>query len=450
MNEYLLAIDLGASSGRHILGHVRDGKMVLEEVYRFPNAMVEQNGHWCWDVDALFGHIVSGLKECAKQGKKPCTVGIDTWGVDFALLDKAGQRLGDCVAYRDDRTLGMAEKLDKRLPFAELYQHTGIARQAYNTIFQLMAVKEEQPELLENADAMLFMPCYLSYLLTGVKKNEYTIASTSGLLNAATRTWDQQVIEAAGLPARLFAEPPAQPGTVLGNLKEELAREIGFDTTVVLPACHDTASAFMAIENQEEDAVYLSSGTWSLLGVVSDTPITTAESMEAGFTNEGGGDGKIRYLQNIVGMWILQQMRQKLKDAYSFAEMAEMAERGEGYTAVIDPTDERFIAPPCMMEEIKSALRESGAAAPKNIEELLCCAHKSLATCYGKAIKRLEALTGKVYRSIRIFGGGCQNEVLNRWTQEATGLPVYVGPVEATALGNLRVQRRVAEKRCGA
>ncbi len=443
MEKYVLAIDIGASSGRHILGSLQGGQLQIEEVYRFSNGMKEKNGHLCWDGEALFSHVLAGLKACAKQGKIPVSVGIDTWGVDFALLDEQDRLLGDLVAYRDSRTQGMDTKLEERMPFVELYAHTGIAKQPYNSIYQLMAAFAENPDYAKQAKTMLFMPCYLSFLLTGVKKNEYTIASTSGLLNAEKRAWDEEVIAAAGLPKQLFAEQPVTSATVLGGLRKEWIKELGFDTQVVLPACHDTASAFMAIPNKSDETVYLSSGTWSLLGIESDIPLTSVDSLEAGFTNEGGGNGKIRFLQNIMGLWILQEVRREWKDAFSFAEMASMAERGAAYSGLIDPMEDRFMAPASMIQEIEAALEEAGQPKPANTEELLYCIHHSLAHCYAKGIVRLESLTRKKFTAIQIFGGGCQNKTLNRLTQETSGLPVHTGPVEATAMGNLMMQCKV-------
>ncbi|MEG1471462.1 MAG: rhamnulokinase family protein [Clostridia bacterium] len=437
MKTYALAIDLGASGGRHMLGSVQEGKLVLEEVYRFSNGMIEKNGHLCWNTEELFVHILAGMKACAALGKLPSSVGIDTWGVDFVLLDKQGERIGDCVAYRDQRTQGMDARLEQVMSYEELYQKTGIAKQSYNTLYQLMAVPHEE---MEQAERLLFMPDYFHYMLSGVAANEYTIASTSALLNAQARTWDAEVLKAAGIPMRLFDEKPKAPGTVLGNLRPEVAQEIGYDCRVILPASHDTGSAFMAVPARDEHAVYLSSGTWSLLGVESELPVTTRQSLLAGFTNEGGYGGKIRYLQNIMGMWILQSIRHELNDRYSFAEMAELALEGTSYQGTFDVTDNRFLAPKSMIDEIKAALTDAKQPLPQNTQELLCCVNQSLAKCYASAIAKLQTLTGNRYTSLNIVGGGSQNQVLNAWTAKATHLPVYAGPSEGSALGNVMAQ----------
>ncbi|MEF9877912.1 MAG: rhamnulokinase family protein [Clostridia bacterium] len=437
MKTYALAIDLGASGGRHMLGSVQEGKLVLEEVYRFSNGMIEKNGHLCWNTEELFAHILAGMKACAALGKLPSSVGVDTWGVDFVLLDKQGERIGDCVAYRDQRTQGMDARLEQVMSYEELYQKTGIAKQSYNTLYQLMAVPHEE---MEQAERLLFMPDYFHYMLSGVAANEYTIASTSALLNAQARTWDAEVLKAAEIPMRLFDEKPKAPGTVLGNLRPEVAQEIGYDCRVILPASHDTGSAFMAVPARDEHAVYLSSGTWSLLGVESELPVTTRQSLLAGFTNEGGYGGKIRYLQNIMGMWILQSIRHELNDRYSFAEMAELALEGTSYQGTFDVTDNRFLAPKSMIDEIKAALTDAKQPLPQNTQELLCCVNQSLAKCYAAAVAKLQTLTGNRYTSLNIVGGGSQNQVLNAWTAKATHLPVYAGPSEGSALGNVMAQ----------
>ncbi len=432
----VLAIDIGASSGRHMLGSVENGKLTLEEVYRFPNGMSEKNGRLCWDYDALWGHILAGMKECAARGTIPDSVGVDTWGVDYALVDGKGDRVGDCVAYRDSRTQGADERMEKTMPFAELYRRTGIAKQPFNTVYQLMT---EPPEALVKARRVLLAPDYFHYLLSGVQANEYTDASTGALLDVRARTWDTGVLEAAGIPARLFPDAPVPPGTRLGRLRPEVAREVGFDCDVITPASHDTGSAYMAVPARGDDAAYLSSGTWSLLGVESDAPVTTDAARESGFTNEGGYGGKIRLLRNIMGLWILQCVRRELGERYSFAEMADMAESAKAYGAVIDVSDQRFLAPKDMIGELKAALREINAPEPSTAE-LLACVNHSLAECYAKAVRGLETVTGKRYTSLNIVGGGSKSRVLNQWTANATGLPVYAGPGEGTALGNVIAQ----------
>ena len=440
MSTYALAIDLGASSGRHMLGHVENGRIELTEVYRFPNAPVLRNGHLCWDADALYAQVLTGLSKCAALGAHPATLGIDTWGVDYVLLDAVGERIGDAVAYRDSRTEAMPARLDQAISPQALYARTGIARQSYNTVYQLMADFSEHPERLATADGLLFTPCYLNYRLTGRARNEYTIASTSGLLNAQTRRWDSDTLCAAGIPATLLRDQPLPPGTRLGALLPSVAQSVGFSCDVILPPCHDTGCAYLAVPACGKGSAFLSSGTWSLLGTELDAPVLSDAAREAGFTNEGGYGGKIRFLRNIMGLWILQSIRKEWDDRYTFAEMAAIAARGSAYAAVFDVTDERFLAPESMVAEIRHALRDNGAPDPDGEEALLFSVHNSLAAGYARAVANLSALSGQTFTSLNVVGGGCQNRLINQLTANATGLPVCAGPVEGTALGNLLAQ----------
>lgn len=460
MEQYYLAIDIGASSGRHILGHVQDGRMILEEIHRFENRQERRNGHDCWDVDHLWRGILDGLKACKAMGKIPATVGIDTWAVDYVLLDKDGQRLGDAVAYRDSRTEGMDRVVDALIPPAELYARTGIQKQPFNTIYQLMALKQEHPEQLEAAHSLLMIPDYFNYLLTGVQKQEYTNATSTNLVNAAKKTWDRELLDTLGLPRRLFG-PLSMPGTVVGPLKEEIAEEVGFQTTVMLPATHDTGSAFLAVPARDDQAVYLSSGTWSLLGVENEEPITTEESRAQNFTNEGGAWYRFRYLKNIMGLWMIQSIRRELngvdyvagKDRaawtldvqagekqWSFPDLIAAAEAASDFDAVVDANDEAFLAPDSMIAAVQQACRKAGQPVPETVGRLMQCVYRSLTLCYKNAIADLSRLTGKTYTSINIVGGGCQDNYLNRMTATITGLPVFAGPVEGTAIGNLVIQ----------
>lgn len=432
---YVLAVDMGASGGRHILAHLEEGKIVLEEIYRFDNVMVERNGHLCWQMDRLWEHVLKGMAACKAAGKIPVSMGIDTWGVDYVLLDQAGQVLGDTVAYRDSRTQGMDAKLEQTMPFTELYRRTGIAKQPFNTVYQLMATPREQ---LDQAQDFLMIPDYLHYRLTGRKANEYTEASTTGMLNSATRDWDQEVLAAAGIPAGIFRRPE-MPGTNLGPILPEIAQRVGFSCDVVLPATHDTGSAFMAVPARSDNAVYLSSGTWSLLGVENDVPLTGIDSLESGFTNEGGYGGKIRYLKNIMGMWILQCVRNELEKRYSFGEMAQMAAEAPETPWRVDVADNRFLAPKNMIAELQLTVTQQGGE-ELTLPRLLRMVNLSLAEGYAKAIAQLEQLTGKRYDTVHIVGGGSQNQTLNQMTADATGRTVVAGPTEGTALGNLMAQ----------
>ena len=302
MEKYFLAIDIGASSGRHILSHVEHGKLKLEEVYRFENGMDEKDGHLVWDYRKLFKNIVDGLKECKKIGKIPVSVGIDTWGVDYALLDENDEVIGDVYAYRDSRTEEPIKKVHSIVPFEKLYERTGSQFQIYNTIYQLYTDKLSGK--LDKAERFLMMPDFFAFLLTGVKKNEFTNASTTGLLSAKTREWDMETVKDLGLPEKLFKEL-AQPATLVGKVKPGIAAEIGYETNIVLTATHDTASAVMAVP-ETGHPLYISSGTWSLLGIESPVAISTKEALEANFTNEGGYNKSTRFLKNIMGLWMIQ------------------------------------------------------------------------------------------------------------------------------------------------
>lgn len=430
MKKYALAIDLGASSGRHILGKLEEGVITLEEIYRFPNGYRESGGRFCWDVDALWEHILTGMKKCREAGKIPASVGVDTWGVDYVLLDGEGNRVSDAVAYRDPRTQPVLDRLNDQ----EVFRRAGIAKQPFNTVYQLMAETD-----LAKASRCLFIPDYFHYLLSGVLCNELTDASTSSLLNAKTHAWDEGILEMAGIPPRLFPEAPAAPGTPLGMLRPKIAEEVGFDCRVILPASHDTGSAYAAIPARDDRAVYLSSGTWSLLGTELDAPILSEEARRAGFTNEIGYRGKVRFLKNIMGLWILQCIRRELEGRYTFEQLSKMALASD-YPHTVDVLDQRFLAPANMMNELREALKEAGHPEPETLADLLLCVYRSLAQCYAQSIREMEGITGKRFTSINIVGGGCNNRVLNQMTADAAGLPVFAGPSEGTALGNLLVQ----------
>ena len=439
MQQSYLAIDIGASSGRHVLGRVENGKLVLKEVYRFENRLVEKNGHLCWDYDALFSHILEGMRAAGAQGEAPASVGIDTWGVDFVLLDEAGRALGDAVSYRDGRTEGMPEHIDALIGDAVLYAHTGIQKMAFNTIYQLQALKEESPELLARAKRLLFTPEYLSWRLTGKPVSEYTIASTSALLNAHTRDWDGELIARMGLDRSLFG-PLVPPGTAAGHLAPGIAAAVGYDCEVILPPAHDTASAVLAVP-MEEDAIYLSSGTWSLIGVERGEPDCSEAARRANFTNEGGWGGTYRFLKNITGLWILQCVRRELGEEHSFAALTDAAWAAEErYTGTLDVTDPALLTPEDMIGKVRANCARRGESVPETPGELALCICRGLAACYAQAVREIEALTGKQYSTLHIVGGGSRNTLLNTLTARATGLHVLAGPQEGTAIGNLLAQ----------
>ena len=438
MGNYYLAVDIGASSGRHMLASMEDGKMKLEEVYRFPNGMDNKNGTLCWDVDRLFTEIKNGLKKCKELGKIPATMGIDTWGVDYVLLDEKDQILGDTVGYRDSRTNGMDEKVYEKISLSALYERTGIQKQIFNTIYQLMAVKETHPEYLEQAKAILMIPDYFHFLLTGVKKNEYTNATTGQLVSPTTNDWDYELIDMLGYNKEMF-QPVSMPGTVVGEFTQDIQNEVGFNCKVVLPATHDTGSAVLAVPTNDDNAIYISSGTWSLMGTERLQADCSKESMLYNFTNEGGYGYRYRFLKNIMGLWMIQSVQKELVPDMSFAEICELAEKEE-ITSLVDVNDERFLAPESMVEEVRSACWETLQQVPKTIGEIAAVIYNSLANCYAMAAKEIETITGQKYQELHIVGGGANADFLNKLTAKYTGKTVLAGPTEATALGNISVQ----------
>ena len=439
MSQYTLAVDFGASSGRHILSHMENGKIVLEEIFRFDNGMKEKNGHKCWDTERLFANILEGMKKCRELGKIPTSMGIDTWGVDFVLIDKEGNRIGDAVGYRDDRTNGIDKEVYKLIPEKELYARTGIAKQIFNTIYQLVALKKEAPEQLERADTLLLVPDYFNYLLTGKRAAEYTIASTGQLVSPATKDWDYDLIELLGLPKRIFT-PLQKPGTVLGRLSEEVKAEVGFDCDVVMVASHDTASAVLAVPSKTPKFAYISSGTWSLLGAELEEAICNEQSQQANFTNEGGYDYRYRFLKNIMGLWMIQSVRHELNDAYSFAQLCSMAEEVKDFPSRVDVDDHRFFAPDSMIKAIQQFCAETSQPIPETPGQLSTVVYQSLADCYRKSLISLENMTGEHYDALNIVGGGANADYLNQLTANRTGKTVYAGPTEATAIGNIVCQ----------
>ena len=438
MDRYYLAVDIGASSGRHMLASMKDGKMHLEEVYRFPNGMDDKNGTLCWDVDRLFTEIKNGLKKCKETGKIPVSMAIDTWGVDYVLLDKDDRILGDTVGYRDSRTEGMDEKVYEVIPQDELYARTGIQKQIFNTVYQLMAVKESHPEYLEQAESILMIPDYFHFLLTGVKKNEYTNATTGQLVSPKTNDWDYELIEMLGYDPKMF-RPVSMPGTVVGDFTEEVQKEVGFNCTVVLPATHDTGSAVLAVPTNDDDAVYISSGTWSLMGIERKEADCSMESMKANFTNEGGYDHRFRYLKNIMGLWMIQSVKKEFTEDLSFAQICEMASK-ETIPSIVDCNDDCFLAPKSMIKAVRDFCSRTGQQVPETVGEISSVIYNSLAKCYGDTVQEIEEITGKKYSTIYVVGGGSNAGYLNELTAKYTGKKVSAGPSEATAIGNVIVQ----------
>ncbi|MBQ7372720.1 MAG: rhamnulokinase [Blautia sp.] len=439
MATYYLAVDFGASSGRLILSHMEDGKMILEEVHRFENGMVKKDGELCWEFDRLFKEVLTGMKKCKELGKIPVSMGVDTWGVDFVLLDKDEKVLGNTVGYRDHRTDGMDDEVYKIIPQEELYARTGIQKAIFNTIYQLMAVKKTHPEYLEQAETVLHVPDYFHYLLTGVKTNEYTEATTGNLVDPATRDWDYELIERLGYPKKIFSKL-IMPGTVIGHLSEEVQKEVGFDLEVVAPATHDTGSAVLAVPANDDDFIYISSGTWSLMGLEREAADCSVRSCELNMTNEGGYAGRIRYLKNIMGLWMIQSVRHELDDKYSFAQLCDLAEEAKDFPSRVDANDECFLSPDNMTEAIKDYCRRTNQQVPETVGELSTVIYASLAECYARTAKELEEMAGRTFSRIHVVGGGSNAGYLNELTAKATGKEVHCGPGEATAIGNITAQ----------
>ena len=419
MKRYL-AIDLGASSGRHIVGWRENGELKTSEVYRFPNGVTEQNGHLVWDIEALVSHVKTGIAKAKERFGEIESLSIDTWGVDYVLL-RGNETVYPVCAYRDSRTEAVIEKVHERMPFSELYRRTGIQFQPFNTIYQLYA--DKLAGRLEGVTDFLMIPEYLMYRLCGVKSHEYTNATTTGMVNAETGEYDAEIIKALDLPTQLF-HPLQKPGTAIGEYE---------GVRVMLCATHDTGSAVEGIP-MEENAPYISSGTWSLLGVKTSRSITDKASMQANWSNEGGV-GYHRYQKNIMGMWLVNRLRSELCPDKPWNEITAEAEMS-AFDKTVDANAPAFLAPDSMKRAFDAAL----SAKPKTMGDYFRCAYRSLALSYQVAIEELERNTETRYDKLYIVGGGAKNGFLNRLTEQATGKTVIALPIEATALGNLKIQ----------
>lgn len=439
---YNLAFDFGASSGRMVLCKLEDGKMELEELHRFPNNEVRVGGHIYWDLFGLYHELKQGLKKAAR--KVPIqSLAVDTWGVDYGLFDKDGNLIGNPVNYRDSRTDGMMEEISKIIPLEELYNRTGIEFMYFNSIFQLYAEKGMRPVILDNAKRLLFMPELFGYFLTGIMYTEYTFASTSQLLDARKREWDYDLIERLGLNKELFGDI-VMPGTVIGGLIPQVEEETGLkDVKVIAVGSHDTASAVAGAPLESQDAAFLSCGTWSLLGMVLDEPILNEASYKYNYTNEGSIDGKIQFLKNINGLWIMQNLRRnwcEFEGQVSFPDIIAAARTAKRQDFMIDPKDPRFTAPLNMMKEIVSYCEEKGQGKPEGLGEMAMAIYNGLTQEYRKSIQHMEEITGKTIPCINMVGGGIQDELLCELTAKATGKKVVAGPIEGSVLGNSIVQ----------
>ncbi|MEH7117787.1 rhamnulokinase [Neobacillus vireti] len=438
MTKYSIAVDIGASSGRLILGYLENGLIKLEEIHRFENKIVKKGDSYCWEADILFQEIKNGLKKCKKLGIKPDSIGIDTWAVDFVLLDEKDQPLTEAVSYRDPRTDRMMEQVFEKIMKERLYLETGIQFQKFNTIYQLYSIKQNTPEILDQAKSFLMIPDYFNYLLTGKKANEYTNATSTQLVNAFTKKWDHDLLELLGINQEMFQEIKT-PKSVLGTLKEELVSELGFDLQVILPATHDTGSAVIAVP-EENETIYISSGTWSLIGVENYFPICVTKALDYNFTNEGGIDYQYRFLKNIMGLWMIQEVRRNYNNEYSFAELVDLARAAKDFKAVVNVNDDRFLKPENMIQEIMNYCVETGQPIPSTPGEVAKCVYDSLAVSYQDAVNEIEEIFEKRFEKINVIGGGCQNEMLNQLVADVTKKEVYAGPVEATAIGNIVAQ----------
>ena len=430
MKKRVLGFDLGASSGRAMLGVWEDGRLECRELHRFENRPVERDGHLCWDFPALLGQVRRALSAAGAVD----SVAFDTWGVDFGLLDGAGKLLGLPVHYRDRRTEGYPQRALGQMSQEELYRRTGCQIMPINTLFQLLALREEQPELLERAERLLFMPELFVWALGGRVVNELSAASTSQLLDPNQRRWSQPTLDAFGIPRQLFSGP-GRAGATLGNLGR---------TKLVAAAGHDTQCAVAAMPVQPgQRAAFLSCGTWSLLGCELDAPICTRESMLLGMSNEVGADGKINYLKNIVGLWLLQESRrqwQREGQEYSFAELCQLARSAPALVSLIDPDDPVFSPPGDIPGRIAQYCRRTGQPVPETVGAVARCIFESLALKYRLTLEQLRQLTGREFTILHILGGGSRNELLCRMTADCCGIRVLAGPVEATALGNIILQ----------
>jgi len=444
MDQYtFLAFDLGATSGRSVVGTLKAGKLEMHELTRFPNAILEIHGKFYWNIFSLYSSLKEGLLACVREGIHPDSIGVDTWGVDFACLAKDGSILGLPRAYRDPYTDGKPEEYFKIIPREEVYKLTGIQIMNFNSLYQLYAGMQESSEPFKQATEILFMPDALSYLLTGKKVCEYTIASTSQILNPRTKKFEASLLKAAGFNPDILQQP-IMPGTLIGTLTDHLAEETGIGKVpVVAVAGHDTASAVAAVPAQSKNFAYLSSGTWSLMGIETEEPIITKESYAMNFTNEGGIGGTTRFLKNICGMWILEQCRKewdKEGKNYSYPQIIAMAESSMPFYTFINTDDPSFANPPAMIEAIRNFSRKTNQQVPENDAQIIRCIFESLALRYRNVIEMLEQVAPFPIEVLHVIGGGSKNNLLNQFTANAIGKPVITGPSEGTAIGNIMIQ----------
>ncbi|WP_080904443.1 rhamnulokinase family protein [Parabacteroides sp. Marseille-P3160] len=442
-----LAFDIGATSGRAVLGTLEGVKFEMRDIYRFPNVLMELHGKYYWNIFSLYDALKEALRLCAKEGIELTSIGIDTWGVDFGYIGKDGTLLGLPRAYRDPYTSGAPEEFFKKVPREEVYRLTGVQIMDFNSLYQLYRAKEENFAPLEAAEEILFIPDLLSYLLTGKKVCEYTDASTSQFLNPVTKQFESSLLEAAGVPPSLLRSL-VLPGTRVGELTDALSRETGLGKIpVIAVAGHDTASAVVAVPAEDTRFAYLSSGTWSLMGIETEKPIITEQSYKNNFTNEGGIEGTTRFLKNITGMWLLEQCRKEWERegrSYTYSQIVRMAEQATPNRSIVNPDDPSLANPPSMTQAIAALCEKSGQPIPVTDEELIRCIFESLANRYKEVLGQLSEMAPFPIDKLHVIGGGSQNALLNQFTADAIGLPVIAGPSEATAIGNCLVQAKTA------
>lgn len=442
MTKRVLAFDFGASSGRAIIGCFDGDKITLEEVHRFSNDPVSVGGTVYWDVLRLFYEIKQGIIKAKIAGGFD-SIGIDTWGVDFGLIDSEGKLMENPVHYRDARTVGLVDEAFKTMPKEKLYGITGIQFMELNTLFQLIALKKYRPWMLERADKMLFMPDLFGYMLTGKMCAEYSIASTSQLIDLDKRTWSKEILDAFGIKESVFA-PLVQPGTVLGELSKEICEECGVEPVPVISVCgHDTQSAITSVPCEDGDFAFLSSGTWSLFGTELDKPIVNETSMNINITNEGGFDGSTGFLKNIIGLWLIQESRRQWKregKEYSYADLEKLALAAEPFKCFIDPDAPEFVPHGNIPERVREFCRKTGQYVPETVGEIMRCIYESLAMKYRLTFEKLRECTERDYPVIHVIGGGTKDGLLCQMTANSCDRTVKAGPIEATVMGNVAVQ----------
>jgi len=443
--RHFLAFDLGASSGRAILGIYSSGKLELKEVHRFKNQMIRIHGSYYWNIYGLFEELKTGLKKCINElGVQPESIGIDTWGVDYSLVSKSGQLVGLPFAYRDHRTDKAMEEFFEVLPKKETYLLSGIQFMQFNTLFQLFASAQEKHSRLKIAGSLLFTPDTLNYLFTGVLKNEYTIASTSQLLKPGKPEWETKLFRAAGIPENLVEEI-IQPGQKVGNILKEIREDTGSkEIPCIAVASHDTASAIVSVPAKDDNWAYLSSGTWSLLGIESPVPVVSEKTLEMNFTNEGGVEGTTRLLKNIMGMWLIQECKRiwDEEEILDWPEIVQLSNQANPFKCLINPDDSMFLNPGNMPEAVQEFCAKSNQPVPVTKGEIARCIYDSLVLKYKFTIEQIELVTGKKIKKLHIIGGGANNKMMNQLTADATGIKVVAGPTEATATGNIMLQAR--------